>query len=188
MKHNLYNIRSLDIYLSGLSQEEYNKIKHEIDPSKMIRTPLLSWDIFMENYQKRIAEAKLNVELQKVISLAEKFNWKNDLKIAFKENDYEAIVITDLNQKIIWMNEGFTKMTGYPKKFALNKTPQFLQGEKTSPDIKKRFREKIIQNKPFKEIIVNYKKDSTAYNCEIKIIPLFNDQTTHYIAFEKEVI
>lgn len=188
MKHNLYNMRSLDIYLSGLSQEEYERIKHEIDPSKIKRGPLLSWDIFMENYQKRILEAKKNIEIQQVIFLAEKFSWKNDLNILFKENDYDAIVITDLSQRIIWLNEGFTKMTGYPKKFAINKTPEFLQGEKTSLETKRRFKEKIVQNQPFKDIIVNYKKDKTAYNCEIKIIPLFNDQTTHYIAFEKKVI
>jgi len=188
MKHNLYNMRCLDIYLSGLSQEEYERIKHQIDPSKIKKRPLLSWDIFTENYQKRILEAKKNVEIQQIISLAEKFRWRNDLKIAIKENNYDAIVITDLSQKIIWLNEGFTKMTGYSKKFAINKTPEFLQGEKTSHETKGRFRENIIQNKPFKDIIVNYKKDRTAYNCEIKIIPLFNDQITHYIAFEKEVI
>jgi len=188
MKHNLYNMRCLDIYLSGLSLEEYERIKHQIDPSKIKKGPLLSWDIFTENYQKKIDEARKNVEIQQVISLAKKFSWKNDLNIAFKENDYEALVITDLNQRIIWINEGFTKMTGYSKKFAINKTPEFLQGEKTSRETKRRLRENIIQNKPFKDIIVNYKKDRTAYNCEIKIIPLFNDQTTHYIAFEKEVI
>lgn len=169
MKHNLYKMRCLDIFLSGLSQEEYNKIKHQIDSSKLRRGPLLSWDIFMENYHKRITEAKKNVEIQKVNYLAKKFRWSNDLNIVFKENDYDAIVITDLSQRIIWINDGFTKMTGYSKKFAMNKTPGFLHGEKTSIESKKRFKEKIIQDRPFQDRIVNYKKSKTPYNSKFNI-------------------
>ncbi|WP_295182409.1 PAS domain-containing protein [uncultured Christiangramia sp.] len=187
MKNNLYNMRCLDIYLSGLSKEQYDNIKHEIDPSKMKRGPLVSWDIFMDSYQKKIRDARKSSEIKQVYALAEKFRWRNDLKLAFKEYEYEALVITDLNQKIIWLNDGFTKMTGYSKNFAINKSPKFLHGENTSLAAKLRFREKIAQNKPFKEIIINYKKDRTAYNCEIKVIPLFNDNTTHYLAFEQKV-
>lgn len=188
MKHNLYNMRCLDIYLAGLSKEQYDNIKHEIDPSKMKRGPLVSWDIFMDSYQKNIRDARKSSEIQQVYALAEKFRWRNDLKLAFKENEYEALVITDLNQKIIWLNDGFTKMTGYSKNFAINRTPEFLQGDQTSVGAKSRIREKIDKGKPFQEVIVNYKKDGTAYKCKINIIPLFNDHITHYIALEQKIL
>lgn len=178
----------LDIYLSSLSDEEYDSIKHKIGTSKSKPMPLLSWDVFMEGFQNRNHEAKKGVELNEVLSLAKKYHWKNDLHVAFSENDYEALVITDKHLNIIWVNDGFSSMTGYSKQFAINKTPKFLQGEKTSVETKKRIREKITNNKPFKEVIVNYKKDRTVYNCEVKIIPLYNKNTTHFIAFEREVI
>ncbi len=178
----------LDIYLSNLTSEEYKKIKHRIETPKPNPMPLLSSDVFVNGYQKRMMETKKNMELQQVLSLAKKFNWKNDLNLAFSENDYEALIITDKHQNIIWVNEGFTAMTGYSKKFAINKTPKFLQGEITSVTTKNIIKEKITKDLPFKGTIVNYRKDKTTYDCEVTIIPLFNKNTTHFIAFEKQVI
>jgi len=77
-------------------------------------------------------------------------------------------------------------MTGYSKKFALNKTPNFLQGEATETETKKRIRTKLEHLKPFTEIIVNYRKDKTPYKCEVKIIPLYKDRVTHFLAIEKK--
>ena len=103
------------------------------------------------------------------------------------KNDYEAIIATDLNRKIIWVYNGFSEMTGYSKRLALDKTPTFLQGEKTSSKTKERIRQKLKLNKPFKEVIINYKKDKTPYRCEVQIIPLYKDGTTHFMALEKQV-
>ena len=178
----------LDLYLSKLKEQEYQKIKPQIKTSTTNQMPLLSWDIYMAAYHKRMKEAKRKTELKKVRTFANRFNWKNDLDAAFAEHEYEALIITDLTQTILWVNEGFTTMTGYSKKFALNKTPKFLQGKKTSIASKNNIKEKITQGRPFKEIIINYKKDKTPYTCEVKIIPLYNEKTTHFIAFEKQIV
>ncbi len=188
MKYHLSNMLCLDIYLSSLTNDEYKKIEHKILPSNPKSVPLLSWDIYAEDYYKKLIEGKKTIEKKEVFQLAKKFNWANDLSSDFSKNDYEALIITDINQKIIWVNEGFSKMTGYSKKFAINKTPKFLQGNNTSLETKNRLRNKLLKQEPFKEIIVNYKKDKTPYHCEVKIIPLYNKQTTHFIAFEKQVI
>ena len=187
MKNNLTNMKCLDIYLSGLNKDEYDEIKPKIEISKAKIMPLISWDIFMDSYNRRLIEVKKRIEMQQVFSYAKKFNWKNDLNLTFSENDYEALIVTDKNQNIIWVNDGFTSMTGYSKQFAINKTPEFLQGKETSVNTKNRINKKILTDKPFKEIIVNYKKDKTSYLCEIKIIPLYNEGVTHFIAFEKKV-
>jgi len=188
MKFNLSEMSSLDIYLSSLTNEEYEKNKHKIETRHLKPMPLLSWDIFMNGYQGRIIEAKKRIELEKVRSFAKQFNWQNDIDRAFSENDYEALIITDKNQKIIWVNDGFTSMTGYSKSFALSKTPRFLQGTETSTETKNRIGKKIMLDQPFKEVIINHRKDNTPYTCEVKIFPLYNEETTHYIAFEKEVV
>ncbi|MEM6721812.1 MAG: PAS domain-containing protein [Bacteroidota bacterium] len=150
--------------------------------------PLTSWDIYIDNYHKQLVEAKKELELQQVTMLAEKYKWQNDLRTVFSKREYEALIITDINQNIIWVNEGFTAMTGYSQKFAINRTPRFLQGMQTSQSTKSRIRNKIKQQQPFKEIIVNHKKDKTTYKCEVNIIPLYGKETTHFIAFEKQVV
>lgn len=149
--------------------------------------PLLSWDIYMDFYFRNLKQSEQRSEIEKITHLAKKFNWKNDIDAIINEHDYEAIVITDLNQKIIWVNNGFTDMTGYSKNYALNKRPTFLQGKETSPETKEKIRENIKIGKPFKQVIINYKKDKTPYKCEVKIIPMYGENTTHYLALERQV-
>ena len=79
-------------------------------------------------------------------------------------------------------------MTGYSKKYALHKTPSFLQGEATQGLTRNRIRKKLELLKPFTEVIVNYRKDNTPYKCEVKIIPLYKDKVTHFLAIEKKVV
>jgi len=186
MKNKLADMMCLDIYLSSLTNKEHQQIKDQIGRPKW--KPLLSWDIFTNDFQKRIAESKKRTELRQVLSFAKKFNWKNNLNLTFSENDYKALIITDKNQHIIWVNNGFSTMTGYSKTFALNKTPRFLQGAKTTVQTKNRFKNKIALDQPFKDVIINHRKDNSTYKCEVKIYPLYNKKTTHYIAFEKEII
>ncbi len=153
----------------------------------MKNPPLLSWDIYSEFYFRHLKQIERKTEIEKLTFLAEKFQWKNNISHLINRNDYEAIIVTDINRKIIWVNNGFTEMTGYSKGFALNRTPVFLQGKETSSNTKERIRNKIKLNKPFKEVITNYKKDNTPYKCEIQVIPMYNKITTHFMALEKQV-
>ena len=188
MKNNLADSICLDIYLSNLSEKEYQTVNKNIEVVEHKRMPLLSWDIFSNIYHQNMSQTIKQLDLQQVLSFAEKFEWSNDLKQAFEENDYEALIITDAKQNIIWVNKGFTTMTGYTKKEAINKTPRFLQGENTSLKTKKNIKQKLKGKMPFREVISNHKKDNSSYKCEVKIYPLFNKETTHYIAFERQVI
>lgn len=188
MKYNITEMMCLDVYLSNLSKEKGHTVVSQIQNSKIRSMPLISWDLYMDGYYHQMLAAIKRMEREIVFLFAKKFNWQNDLNLAFFENDYDAIIITDLNQNIIWVNEGFSMMTGYSKSFAVGRTPKFLQGTETLEESKNRIRKKILQQVPFKEIIINHKKDGTAYSCEVKIIPLISDKPTHFIAFEKEVI
>lgn len=188
MKYHLSESMCLDIYLSSLSDEAYTDIKEHIKPPKVKSMPLLSWDIFSEYHFQNIDNLKTELDIKMVKLFAEKENLKNDFDSIFENQDFEALIITDINQKIRWVNDGFTQMTGYSKTFALNKTPRFLQGINTSEDEKKEIRNKLIDLKPFTTTITNYRKDNTPYKCEVKIIPLYSEHVTHFLAIERQVI
>ena len=187
MKHELSNMMCLDIYLDQMDSDSYQELEPQLSDTTLKSYPLMSWDFFMDNYHEKLENARKGAELDQVLAMAHKFGWTNDIKALFLEHDYDALVVTDRAQNIIWVNEGFTQMTGYTKKFSLHKTPGFLQGPKTSNSTKQRIREHITSDRPFKEVIINYKKDQTVYTCEVKVIPLKQDHTTHFIAFEKEI-
>ena len=187
MKHNLYNMMGLDIYLSSLENDEYNAISSQINDDGHLHLPLMSWDIYSENYAHKLQEDKKVQDILKIKSLAAKHNWQNDIDALFEDHEFEAILVTNLDQNIIWVNDGFTTMTGYSKLEALHKTPRFLQGPKTSKQTKQRISVKLNERQAFKEVIVNYKKDGAPYKCEVKVFPLYADHTTHFIALERQV-
>ena len=188
MTKNLNNMMCLDIYLSLLNKEELEAVNYEPKFEEIQTMPLMSWDIYSDHHFNQLKELKRAQDILQVKTLGYKLNWNVDINNLFQEEDFEAIVITDLEQKIIWVNDGFTEMTGYSKKEALNKTPRFLQGPETNMGTKERIRTRLAGIEPFKEVITNYKKNRSPYACEVKIFPLYNERTTHYIALEKRVI
>ncbi|AFM06199.1 PAS domain-containing protein [Bernardetia litoralis DSM 6794] len=181
---NLSNMMCLDIYLESLDAKEAIKIKKQIEPSIKNIKPLLSWDIANTRHSE---VSKKEMDIQKIQAFAKKYNWKNDIDAIFLKHHFEAIVLTDSLEKIMWVNEGFTKMTGYSKKFATNKHPSFLQGKMTSKEQKKELKSNIKKGTSFELAIINYKKDKTPYNCLVKIFPLYSNKITHFMALETQV-
>ena len=186
MKNNLAEMVGLDIYLSSLSLKEYKEIAPEIE-SDHTSTPLLSWDIYSGYSAKKLADLKKAREIEAFKKFAEKFQFQNNFDQIFSSHDFEALVITNLNKEIVWVSNGFKEMTGYSKKFALTQTPAFLQGKDTSLATKKIIRQKLNAQEKFSEIVINYKKDKTPYKCLLNVFPLFNEETTHFLALEKQV-
>jgi PAS domain S-box-containing protein len=148
--------------------------------------PLLCWDIASMSIYKLLYDPK-NVDLYRLKELAEKYNWIIDIDKLIEDNSYEALIVTNNQQNILWTNEGFTGMTGYSASFAKNKRPSFLQGKDTSRVVKRRIREQLAEQLIINETIVNYRKSGKPYNCDLHILPLFNHAAdcTHYIALEK---
>lgn len=187
MERNLSEMLCLDIYLSSKSGKKNDKIKNKIKPSEFKIMPLISWDIYSVNYLKTLKSLKAERDIEWVKAFAKKAKWKNEIDSIFNNNDFDALIITDSDQKILWVNDGFTTMTGYSKTFALDKTPRFLQGTNTLPKAKERIRNKLNELKPFTAVITNYRKDKSQYECEVKIIPISGEKANYYLAIEKQI-
>lgn len=187
MKNDLSKMMCLDLYLSSLSKKEYQKVEPHLKPAETISMPLMSWDISGQGYQKRIYERQKKNDLMKLLDFAEKHKWNTSIMDILKDQNYEALVLTDASQKIVWVNKGFSEMTGYSANFAVNRSPSFLSGPETSIETRKSIADKLHNGEPFKEVIVNYKKNKEKYNCELNIFPLYRDEVTHYLALEKQV-
>jgi PAS domain S-box-containing protein len=143
---------------------------------KIIPTPLVSWDFFQPQY----SDSFLINNIQK------KWNEKIDFfKVSNIEN--REIIVTDKNLKIIFATETIKKMNGYKAKEIIGKSPSFFQGTDTCVTTKLAIKNAIQNLKPFKEVILNYKKNGDTYWCEIEAYPKFDKQGNfvNYIAFEK---
>jgi hypothetical protein len=62
-----------------------------------------------------------------------------------------------------------------------------FQGEATSTVTKQRIKTALNDLKPFKEVVLNYRKNGDSYWCEIEAYPMFSKkgEFLNYIALER---
>ncbi|TCO06032.1 PAS domain-containing protein [Natronoflexus pectinivorans] len=186
MSNNLLDMMCLDIYLSGFGQKEHKKINEPIVNPRNI-PPLMCWEFFYPSHLLRIKKLKMEKDIGALRVLAKEFRWELDLHDILSRNPYDALVITQSDKKILWVNDGFSEMTGYAKSEAIKQTPTFLQGELTSEKAKIKIKNQVSQQIPFKEELINYRKDKTTYKCEINVFPLKGKNCVHFLALEREI-
>lgn len=185
--YNLWNMAGLDVFLQSLNEAQLKCYSKEIVPQTYI-SPLKSWGISSEFFAAKTLLETRQKDMQSLNLLAEQFQWKTNLT-EILSNSYDALVVTDFLQKIIWTNPGFSEMTGYSNSYAIGKKPSFLQGNETSTEIKFAIKEKLELGKPFTEKILNYTKDQKEYWCRIQIFPLLSEGlSTHFLALETELL
>ncbi len=187
MKNPISLMKSLDIFINSLCVKEYEEIKGNLYDNNNRHVNLLSFDFHLQNLNSILKKKEVQEDIQSLKQIARRESWKNNIEDILSKYAFEALILTDINRNILWVNEGFSKMTGYDKSDAIHNSPSFLQGSQTSEATRKRIREKLKQNKPFKEIIINHRKDNSTYKCELHIFPLYNEKTTHFLALERQI-
>ncbi|SFA73956.1 PAS domain S-box-containing protein [Flavobacterium swingsii] len=157
--------------------EEYEKAFAKYRKGlKTIPLPIICWDF----------HSIKNLELLSFDVIQKNWNGKiSFLKIV--NNEKKDIIVTDKNFKIIFATKSIVAMTGYQAEEIMGKSPKIFQGILTSETTKTNIRQAITNKLPFKEVIVNYKKDGSTYLCEIEAIPKFDKkgEFLNYIAFER---
>jgi len=101
-----------------------------------------------------------------------------------------AVVLTDAQTRIEWVNEGFTRMTGYTLDEVRGKVPgHVLQCPETDPETVRMIRERLGARQGFRCEIQNRRKDGRLYWAAIEVQPILNDsgQDTAYMAIESDI-
>ncbi len=107
----------------------------------------------------------------------------------------DAIMITEAEPfdepgpRILYVNQAFTKMTGYSPQEVIGKSPRILQGPKTDKQELKRLSDSIRKWKPCEITVINYKKDGEEFWVNFSLSPVANEKGwfTHWISVEREV-
>lgn len=109
-------------------------------------------------------------------------------------SDYDSILITTLGldepgPEIVYVNDGFTKMTGYTREEAIGNTPRMLQGEKTDRAVLDKLRNRLREGQAFFGHTVNYRKDGTEFINQWDIHPLTNKEgeITHWVSYQHDI-
>ncbi|MAX31933.1 MAG: hypothetical protein CME72_02550 [Halomonadaceae bacterium] len=90
---------------------------------------------------------------------------------------------------LIYVNQGFERMTGYSTDEILYRDCRFLQNDDRDQPGLTRIREALVENRPCREILRNYKKDGTLFYNELSITPMYDEQEdiTYYLGVQKDV-
>lgn len=107
----------------------------------------------------------------------------------------DGVIITEAAQldgagpKIIFVNEAFSKISGYSSEEVLGKTPRMLQGANTDRDTLRDLRAALEKKEPFQGEIINYNKSGAEYWLDISIVPIHDahGNVTHFAAIERDI-
>jgi PAS domain S-box-containing protein len=89
----------------------------------------------------------------------------------------EALVLTDATGCIDWVSPEFTAMCGFSLAELRGRKPgQVLQGAGTDPRAVGRMRDAVRAGRACRETLVNYHKDGSAYQVDIRMTPLLDDE------------
>ena len=110
-------------------------------------------------------------------------------------NSYDSFVITDTGSpevphpRIIYVNDAFTRLTGYTMPEALGRSPALLQGPASDRGEIGRMRTAIERGEAFTSELLNYRKDGTTYVAEVRIMPIrdADGRLTHWVGVQRDV-
>jgi PAS domain S-box-containing protein len=93
------------------------------------------------------------------------------------EQTTNAVIVTDAQGRIEWVNACFPRLTGYTMAEALGRVPgEILQGRDTDPATIERMRWGLRNGQGFSEEVLNYAKDGRPYWVSLQVSPIFNEQ------------
>lgn len=90
---------------------------------------------------------------------------------------------------LIYLNDRFEEMTGYPKDEVLGRNCRFLQGEDSDPETVADMRDAIDAGESVSVELINYRKNGTPFWNKIDIAPILDDSgdISHFVGFQTDV-
>jgi PAS domain S-box-containing protein len=111
------------------------------------------------------------------------------LQAAALDSAADAILITDREGKIEWVNPAYTQLTGYPADEILGQNPRMLKSGIQTDSYYKDLWDTILSGGVWRGELVNKRKDGTLYMEEESITPLLNSngQVEHFIGIKVDI-
>ncbi|MGA2337559.1 MAG: EAL domain-containing protein [Terriglobales bacterium] len=128
---------------------------------------------------------RLNLTLDSMRRSAEALR----LQATALESTANAIVITDRQGSIQWVNPAFTVLTGYTAEEALGQEPSFLKSGAHDAHFYQTLWNTILSGAVWRGEITNRRKDGTPYVEEMTITPVRSDkgEITQFIAIKVDI-
>ncbi len=113
----------------------------------------------------------------------------NDRLVAAVEHAAEAIVVSDLDANILYVNPAFEKITGYSRSEVLGKNPRILQSGNTPVERYDQMWSTLRRGEVWQGVLINKRKDGSEYQEEASISPVRNAEgkVVSYVALKRDI-
>ncbi len=103
-----------------------------------------------------------------------------------------SFVLTDATAPgapIVWVNDAFTRTTGYLREEVLGHSPRLLQGPGTDPDAVRALAEATGTGRPTTVTLLNYRRDGRPFWNQMSVSPVHDDEgrLTHWLGVQVDV-
>jgi PAS domain S-box-containing protein len=101
----------------------------------------------------------------------------------------EAVVITDVEGNIQYVNPAFVKLTGYSREEAIGQNPRILKSGTQDQAFYEKMWKTILQGGVWRDHLVSRKKDGSLFSEEVTISPVKNNegQISNFVAVKRDV-
>ncbi|OQY29119.1 MAG: hypothetical protein B6I38_08515 [Anaerolineaceae bacterium 4572_5.1] len=105
------------------------------------------------------------------------------------EATHDAIVITDLNGNIQFVNPAFSKITGYSLAEALGRNTNILKSGRQSSNTYKEMWKAITSGQVWQGDVTNKRKDNSLYEAQLTISPIRNTagKIEQFVAIQRDI-
>ncbi|HEY9852152.1 MAG TPA: PAS domain S-box protein [Leptolyngbyaceae cyanobacterium] len=170
---------------------------------------LQNWEITLQQRNGQIFDAAINVKavrdrdgkaiglrwLVRDVTIRKRREERLRLLESVVVNANDAIIITEAQPieepgpRVLYVNEAFTRMTGYTSEEILGKTPRILQGENTDRTTLNKIHTALLDWQSIVVELINYRKDGSEFWVEMSIVPIANETGwyTHWIAVQRDI-
>lgn len=103
-----------------------------------------------------------------------------------------SFTITDPRQPddpLIWVNPSFTRLTGYTHDDVVGRNCRLLQGPNTDRSTVAQISDALRRREPITSVLLNYRKDGTAYWNQVSISPVFDGsgELVNFVGVQNDV-
>ncbi|MEJ5262850.1 MAG: PAS domain S-box protein [Ignavibacterium sp.] len=182
LTHSLIEELSPELQQNNEKSEEL--INFYLNKALKGETTFFDW-CFNTTEKKILTEANLykidingNSLLQLIIrDITEKRKSEEQLKLLSLSinQSSSAIMITDVNGNIEYVNDTFTKLTGYSRDEVIGKNPRFLKSGYTPKETYTQLWKKVLSGENWEGEFLNKRKDGTLYWEYARISPVKNE-------------
>ena len=102
----------------------------------------------------------------------------------------DSVMVTDADRRILWVNDAFTRNTGYPREEVMGRRPDdFLNGPETDLAVVAQILDHVARGEPFRTQLLNLNRAGQETWVDLQVVPVLDAEgrVEVVVALERDV-